>query len=158
MYMWVIIFIVVFLSSFLIYFFVLGRCLKGLALYVDGQDEIGQKRFFPLSVKVHFDPELSPNDWYSSYLWNNVTQGDLACCSDTFVESHYASPIEMDFLELLIYHIHPFGLRKNLTETLPRKFALKEIVSNSDKKSFARNYRKHPITHQFDDDERYLMR
>lgn len=104
---------------------------------------------------VHFEPVLNPNDWYIKYLWNNVTQGGLDCCSDTFVEMHYSSPGEMKKLEFLIYNIHPFGLQKNLTETLPRKFALNEIVKSSDKISFAKNYRKHPITHQFDADERY---
>lgn len=122
---------------------------------MDGLDEIGQKRFFPLSVNIHFEKALNPKDWYSSYLWNNVTQGGLECCSDTFVEMHYASPGEMKKLEFLIYNLHPFGVQKNLTESLPRKFALSEIVNSSDKISYAKNYRKHPITHQFDDDERY---
>lgn len=137
------------------FLFVKGRCLKGLALYVNGHDDKNQKRFFPISVDIHFAPEMNPKDWYIDYLWKNVTQGSLECCSDTFIEMHYVKPKEMNLLELFIYYIHPFGLQKNLTESLPRKLTLEEIIESSDQKIFAKNYRKHKIVHQFDDDEKY---
>lgn len=140
---------------FLSHFVDLGRCLKGLALFIDGHDEIGQKRFFPVRTDVHFQPAIDRNDWYASYLWDNVTQGSLDCCSDTFIDMHYVPPEQMDELEFLIYQVHPFGLQKNLTEILPRKFSLQEIIASSDKKSFAKNYRDHKTVHQIDDDERY---
>jgi hypothetical protein len=140
---------------FKMYFIDLGRCLKGLALFIDGHDKIGQKRFFPVKTDIHFEPALNPNDWYAKYLWNNVTQGGLDCCSDTFIDMHYVTPSQMDELEFLIYQVHPFGLEKNLTETLPRKFFLQEIIASSDQRSFAQNYRNHKTIHQIDDDEKY---
>lgn len=136
-------------------FIVLGRCLKGLALFVNDHDEFNQKRFFPYSLEAHFEKKLDPNTWYSDYLWKNVTPGGLQCCSDTFVEMHYVLPDEMQALEFLIYHLHPFGLQKNLTEKLPRKFSLNEIIETSDQRSFAKNYREHERIHHFDDDEKY---
>jgi hypothetical protein len=71
------------------------------------------------------------------------------------VEMHYIKPNEMRMLEYFIYNLHPFGLEKNLTETLPKKLSIEEIVEASDKRSFAKNYREHKIVHQFDDDEKY---
>lgn len=116
---------------------------------------MGQKRFFPITVEPHFAPKLNPKEWYYDYLWKNVTQGGLECCSDTFVESHYVDPNEMHQLELLIYHVHPFGLQKNLTETLPRKFSLQEVIESAEEISYSKNYRDHITIHQFDEDEKY---
>jgi hypothetical protein len=38
----------------------------------------------------------------------------------------------MYYLDHLIYHVHPFGLEKNFTESLPRKLKLEEIIEASD--------------------------
>lgn len=126
-----------------------------MALFIDGHDEMGQKRFFPVRTDIHFERAINPNDWFPKYLWNNVTQGNLNCCSDTFIDMHYVPPDQMDQFEFLIYQLHPFGLEKNLTETLPRKFSLDEIIAFSDQKSFAKNYHDRETIHQIDDDERY---
>lgn len=57
--------------------------------------------------------------------------------------------------EYLIYHVHPFGIEKNLTETLPRKLSLNEIIAASDAKSFNNFAINHTDHHQLDDSERY---
>jgi glycoprotein-N-acetylgalactosamine 3-beta-galactosyltransferase len=132
-----------------------GQCLKNLAIFLDGRDQLDQKRFFPLSPEQHFKPALDPKFWYSQYLWRNVSQGSLQCCSDTFVSKHYTSPKEMHSLQYLIYNVHPYGLQKNLTETLPRKLSIDEIIKLSDEKSFAPNYKQHKYIHKIDDDEKY---
>ena len=100
----------------------------------------------------------NPDWWYPQYLWRNVTQGGLECCSDTFVEKHYTDPKEMHMLDYLIYHVHPFGLQKNLTETMPRKLSIEELIKLSDEKSFAKNYEEHERKHMIDDDEKYKRR
>jgi glycoprotein-N-acetylgalactosamine 3-beta-galactosyltransferase len=136
-----------------------GRCLKDLAIFLDGRDELNQKRFFPLGPEEHLKPDkLDPTFWYAQYLWRNVSQGGLQCCSDTFVERHYVSPLEMHMLEYLTYHVHPYGLQKNLTETLPRKLSIEELIKLSDEKSFAANYQEHKRNHQIGDDEKYRRR
>ncbi|KAG5674688.1 hypothetical protein PVAND_004640 [Polypedilum vanderplanki] len=133
-----------------------GRCLKDLAIFLDGRDELNQMRFFPIGTEEHMKHEaIDPTFWYSQYLWRNFSQGGLDCCSDTFIESHYASPQEMHMLDYLIYNVHPFGLQKNLTETLPRKLSIEEIIKRSDEKSFAANYQEHRRNHQIDEDEKY---
>jgi len=129
--------------------------LKNLAIFLDGRDQLDQKRFFPLSPEQHFKPALDPKFWYSQYLWRNVSQGGLQCCSDTFVSKHYTSPKEMHSLQYLIYNVHPYGLQKNLTETLPRKLSIEEVIKLSDEKSFAPNYKQHKFIHKIDDDEKY---
>ncbi|KAL7039575.1 hypothetical protein ACKWTF_000036 [Chironomus riparius] len=133
----------------------IGQCLKNLAIFLDGRDQFDQKRFFPLSPEQHFKPALDPTFWYSQYLWRNVSQGGLQCCSDTFISKHYTSPKEMHTLQYLIYNVHPYGLQKNLTEILPRKLSIKELIRLSDEKSFAPNYKQHKIIHNIDDDEKY---
>lgn len=58
-------------------------------------------------------------------------------------------------LQYLIYDVHPFGLQKNLTESLPRKLTIEELIKLSDEKSFASNYKEHQRIHQIDEDEKY---
>lgn len=65
------------------------------------------------------------------------------------------SPKEMYFLEYAIYHVHPFGMQKNLSESLPRKLSLQETMKASDIKSFSPNFIEHKIIHNLDDDEKY---
>ena len=77
--------------------------------------------------------------WYFSDMYYDAVQGNLNCCSDTFIQTHYVEPQHMIFLDYLIYNVHPFGLDKNLTEVLPKKLKLKEISASSNDYSFNRN-------------------
>lgn len=130
--------------------------LRRNAILIDARDEKNEKQMFPIGIKEHLEnKERNMSFWYNQYLWRNVTQGGLRCCSDTFIEAHYIKPQEMYFMEFLIYYMHPFGLEKNLTEKLPRKFSLNEIIKNSDASSFAPNFRAHEIVHYIDEDEKY---
>ena len=106
-------------------------------------------------MEVHLSKSVDPKLWYWEYLWRNVSQGSLKCCSDTVAAMHYITPEVMAQLEFLLYRLHPFGLEKNLTETLPNKLSLDRIIEKSDARSFAKNYRGHKITHNIDADEKY---
>jgi hypothetical protein len=132
----------------------MGVCLSSYALFMDARDEFNQKQIYPLGILEHakYDaPDLSY--WYWSYLWNNVTQGGLGCCSDLLIGEHYVTPKRMHFYEYTIYHVQPFGLQKNLTEQLPRKMTLKEILEISDSKTYSPNFINHTIRHNFDSSE-----
>jgi glycoprotein-N-acetylgalactosamine 3-beta-galactosyltransferase len=134
----------------------IGRCLQGHALAIDGRDMFHQQRFFPIGVEYLMKKgKINPNMWYEKYEWFNVSRGMLKCCSDTVAAMHYISPKEMNFFEFLIYHMHPFGLEKNLTKILPRKLALNEVVEAANARSFSPNYRQHSIIHCMDEDEKY---
>jgi hypothetical protein len=125
-----------------------GNCLSKHAFFVDDRDEKDQKRFFPLKVSAH----LIENDagdlyWYSRYMWGNQTKKGLDCCSDLLIEIHYVSPVEMIILDAYIYYVHPFGISKNVSEKLPRKLSLAEIVASSDSISSSPNFKPHEGTH-----------
>ena len=134
-----------------------GQCLNKFAIFLDARDEKNQKQLFPIGTETHMDKkELDPSFWYTKYLWRNVTQGGLDCCSDIYIGSHYIPPLHMYFMQFLIYNLHPYGTEKNLTEKFPRKFSLEEIIKASDNKSiFASNYKTHESIHYLDDDEKY---
>lgn len=134
-----------------------GACLSKYAIFHDARDEKNQKQIFPIGVKFHLDyKKLNMSIWYFKTLWRNVTNIGLGCCSDVHIASHYTKPKEINLLEFLIYHVHPFGLEKNLTETLPRKLSLDEIIKDSDVGSiFSPNYKEHEIIHYIDEDEKY---
>jgi glycoprotein-N-acetylgalactosamine 3-beta-galactosyltransferase len=128
--------------------------MKYRAIFINDLDEKNQKRFFPFKFEIYTTKEVTEDyDW--NYPWKNTSQGSLDCCSDTFVHMHYVTPTEMNQLEYFVYHVHPFGIEKNLTESLPRKFSLEEIIKTSDEKSLSRNYIEHVKHHQLDDDEKY---
>jgi hypothetical protein len=137
-----------------------GKCLEKYAIFIDARDDKNEKQIFPVGVEEHMkskDPDMSY--WYYRNLWRNVSQGDLKCCSDTWIGNHYVNPKEMHAFEFLIYHFHPFGLEKNLTETLPRKLSLEEIVNASDVKSiYSPNYKEHPRIHYIDESEKYNVK
>lgn len=130
-------------------------CLGTEAIFVDDLDDLGQKRIFPVTLEAHLTPTIDPKLWYWDYLWRNVTQNSLECCSDTFLAMHYIKAEEMAQLEFIIYNLHPFGLKKNLTESLPKKLALDQIINASDKRSNSKNYRAHKLIHNIHEDERY---
>ena len=119
---------------------------------VNEMDDSNQKRFFPIGIREHVKNEY--NDWwYTHYLWYNNTRDNLGCCSDTFAAMHYVSTKKMYALDYFVYHVHPFGLQKNLTETLPRKLSIEEIVAASDIKGYGRTFKDHEPIHNFDDSE-----
>lgn len=109
----------------------LGLCLNNHTFLPDSRDQIKQERFFPLGIDIHFLAKEDTEFWYSKYNFYKVAQGNLSCCSDTFVSAHYVTPAAMYFMEYLIYHVHPFGIEKNLTESRPRKFTKNEIFELS---------------------------
>lgn len=109
---------------------------------------------FPSGIREHMDTQVrEPRQWFWQYLWKNVTQGGLDCCSDIFIGDTTWGPREIYGQEYFIYHVHPFGVSKNLTEVLPRKLTMDEIIKASDAISYAPNFEPHEIVHYFDDDE-----
>lgn len=136
----------------------LGKCLQTHAFAIDGRDLSKLQRFFPVGVKYHMKTKVNPKFWYEYYQWFNGTRGSLDCCSDTIAAMHYIPPKEMNFLEFLIYNLHPFGLTKNLTESLPDKFTLKQIINAAEEESLSPMYKKHKITHNLDDNEIFKRR
>lgn len=133
-----------------------GQCLKKYAVFIDARDSKNQKQIFPVGVEEHLQHRAADfSYWYWTNLWRNVTQGGLDCCSDVYIGAHYVSPKEMYLLKYLIYNVHPFGLKKNVTESLPRMLSLDEIIKASDVKSFSPNFRIHENVHYIDQDEKY---
>jgi len=133
-----------------------GRCMKNHALFIDARDSSDQKQMFPAGIEEHVkykDPDFSY--WYWTNLYRNVTQGGLGCCSDIFIEAHYVHLKEFYLMDYLIYNVYPFGVLKNVTEVLPRKLTLEEVIKKSDEKSYSPNYTPHKIVHYFDEDEKY---
>lgn len=118
-----------------------GTCLNRNAILVDTRDQFNQQRFFPIGIDPHFRTDIDGN-WYFQRNYYNLTRYDLSCCSDVVVELHYIPPVEMYLLEYFIYHVHPFGLENNLTETYPKKLKLDEILKASNTPSFAESFQK----------------
>lgn len=133
----------------------MGRCLQNSAIFVDERDELLQKRFFPAGVEEHFRAKKDPNYWYDNSQYYEVAQGNLSCCSDTPAGFHYITPQEMYMLEFLTRYVHPFGLERNITEQLPRKLKLKEILLKADIESQSIKFKKHSTFHYLDDTEKY---
>jgi hypothetical protein len=71
------------------------------------------------------------------------------------VNLHYVTPKELYLYDYFIYNVHPFGLNKNLSETVPRKLPLSEIIQASDVASRAKNFKAHEIMHEIEADEKY---
>ncbi|CAO1369060.1 unnamed protein product [Diamesa hyperborea] len=107
----------------------MGRCLENTAIFVDTRDDLNQMRFFPISVEEHMEPERLPDYWYFDYLYYNVTQGSMDCCSDTVAGLHYIDPIEMYMLDYLIYDVRPYGFVLN-TESVNRMRNVMKYNSN----------------------------
>lgn len=137
-----------------------GQCLNKYAIFIDARDSKNQKQIFPVGVAEHLQfKEPDMNYWYYRNLWRNVTQGGLECCSDVYIGSHYIPPREMYLMQFIVYQLHPFGIQKNLTESLPRKLSLDEIIAASDMKSiYSPNYLEHERIHYIDDDEKYSVK
>jgi glycoprotein-N-acetylgalactosamine 3-beta-galactosyltransferase len=129
-----------------------GACLDKQAIFVNEMDELNQKRFFPLSVDEHLAGYIA-EDWFFEYLWYKNQIGGLGCCSDTVCAIHYIHPKQLFELDYMIYHVHPFGVRKNETEKLPRKLTIKEIIAASDIKGVGSSYKNHKPVHHFESSE-----
>lgn len=134
----------------------MGKCLKNSAIFVDERDDKMEKRFFPVGVQEHMKRDRDENYWYPKNQYYKVAQGNLSCCSDVPAGFHYVIRGEDYLLEYLIYHVHPFGLTKNLTETLPRKLKLKDILRASDAESSSPNFVKKPTAHDLEPSEIYI--
>lgn len=133
----------------------MGECLAHHAIFVDCRDELHQKRFFPVGVEEHMRKKVDPKYWYTERVYYNITQGNIDCCSETSAEYHYINPREIRVLDYYIYKVHPFGIDDHLTEVLPQKLSLKEIIEASDANSSAPLFKKHQDNHYMDPDEFY---
>jgi glycoprotein-N-acetylgalactosamine 3-beta-galactosyltransferase len=131
-----------------------GTCLDKHAIFVNEMDELNQKRFFPISADEHLAGFIA-EDWFFEYLWYKNQIGGLGCCSDTVCAMHYIYPTQLYVLDYMIYHVHPFGISKNVTEKLPRKLSIKEIIAASDIKGAGSAYVKHEPVHYFEKSELY---
>lgn len=136
----------------------MSKTLAHYAIFPDTRDEKLQQRFFPypLDQSLNHTTERSLiHQWYFDRLYYNVPQGGTDCCSDVIVQCHYIKSYTLYFLEYLIYNVHPFGLEKNLTETLPRKLGLQEIIKASDAKSYGSFIGEHEDVHDLTSSEVY---
>lgn len=134
----------------------LGKCLENSTIFIDERDELKQKRFFPVGVNEHLNEQNeNVSYWYDQMLYYDVKYGSLECCSDTFVNSHYITPRQQYMLNYLIYNVHPFGLQKNVSETLPPKLTFDEILKASDVASNASDFQSHAIFHDLESSEKF---
>lgn len=133
----------------------MGRCLAHSAIFVDCQDELHQKRFFPLGVEFHMKKPPAPTHWYAKSLYYNSTYGNTSCCSDTSVGFHYVRPRELYALDYFIYKAYPFGLDDHSDDEMPKKLALNEIIAASDAHSAAPNFKVHKNYHDLEPSEIY---
>ena len=133
----------------------LGRCLSNEAIFVDGHDDLNQKRFFPVSIEEHMKAETEVVPWwYTEKEFYNSPQGSTDCCSNTSVNFHYIDPQEMFKIEYLIYKVHPFGLDHQV-ERLPHKLSLENIIKASDVPSPSKQFKPHRAFHNMDSSEIY---
>lgn len=131
----------------------MGLALTRQAIFVDERDDNLQKRFFPVGVTQHLQKGRKEY-WYFKWLYYDVPQGSFNCCSDVPIQFHYTKPPSLYFHEYVVYHAHPFGVSKNLTETLPRKLSLREIIAASDS-DCPKNLPNHTNDHQMFSSEVY---
>ena len=135
----------------------LGRCFENQTIFVDERDEKKEKRFFPVGIMEHFGLKNENSSyWYDDMLFYESKYGGLECCSETIVNLHYISPMEMYMLDYLIYNVYPFGFNKNITKLNHSKIPLDDIIKASDINSTAKDFRgSHIANHEFDEDEKY---
>ena len=116
-------------------------CIANYTISVDCRDEQKAKRFYPVGTETHMVKDKDMSYWYYANMYYDAPQGNIDCCSDTVAQIHYVLPKEMHMLEYLAYQVHPFGLEKNITETLPQKIKMKEILRRSNDTSESSNRR-----------------
>ncbi|CAO1358115.1 unnamed protein product [Diamesa tonsa] len=133
----------------------MGKCLEKTAIFVDTRDDKNQMTFFQMSVEEHFNPNRIPDNWYWKYLYYNVTQGSMDCCSKTLAGLHYITPREMYMLDYLIYDVKPYGIEQH-DDKKPPKLPLAEILRRSNEKSSSPNFREHEVIHEMEESEKYF--
>jgi hypothetical protein len=99
--------------------------MRNFTTFINDQDPSGQKRFFEGPIEQYMWKEKSIKVMAMYY---DSPQGSLNCCSDLVAHMHYVKPWEMYLYEYLVYRVHPFGIEKNLTETIPGKLSMQEIL------------------------------
>lgn len=134
----------------------MGKCLEGYAIGLDAHNLLGQKQFFPIGPEAYMGPKSNnwPTWWYESMEWEDYERGGLGGIADTLACIHYASPKEMYLINHLVFNIYPFGFVRP-SDILPKKLSLNEIIKASDAESKSRNYFKHDIVHNLEEDEKY---
>lgn len=133
----------------------MGKALAHSAIFVDSRDEMHRERFFPLPLTTLITNHFAADFWYSTSNYYKVNPNGLDGYSDVPIAFHYIKPEQLYALEYLIYHVHPFGFEKNLTEVLPRKLSLKEIIAASDIESQALKFIKHETYHNMTSSEHF---
>ena len=134
--------------------FTMGCILSHQSIFVDTRDELQQQKFFPIGITGLFKlPNDLSQNFYFNYTYYNVSYESLTCCSDVPIAFHYMEPQEIISMEYFFYHVHPFGVAKNITEKIGRKLKLDEIILASDKKVFAPNFIEHLDYHNFSSSE-----
>jgi hypothetical protein len=132
----------------------MGQTLQNLAIFVDTRDEMKRQRFLPLGMTGHLRKPDSPDYWIDDKTYYKpLSSRNMSGLSDVPISFHYVKDSEFYLREFFFYHFHPFGLEKNLTETLPRKLTLKEIIEASDAKSESKLYKEHKHVHNMDSSE-----
>lgn len=131
----------------------LGKCLAKSAIFVDTRDEQKEMRFFALSIHEHLLPNRNPGFWYFNNLYYQVAQGSVDCCSKTIAGMHYIGRNEMYSLDYLIYHVHPYGVRKYENDGIPEKLTLEEILRRSRDRNPEKKFLANNIVNQMDASE-----
>ncbi|KAH9287390.1 Glycoprotein-N-acetylgalactosamine 3-beta-galactosyltransferase 1 [Echinococcus granulosus] len=93
----------------------LGACAEAVNVtLVDSLDEHEQEVFHPFPPAYMIDKRaMEATSWVQSYNYYPLKTG-LNCCSDHSVSFHYVSPWEMYTMDYLIYHLHPFGIARDM--------------------------------------------
>jgi glycoprotein-N-acetylgalactosamine 3-beta-galactosyltransferase len=107
----------------------MGKCLENSTIQVDTRDEKDGHRFFPVSPSDAMDPFGTPY-WYQKNQFYKINIG-LNCCSETAIGFHYVDISHMYLMEYLFYKVHPFGISRNISYTLPEKIGMQEILQSS---------------------------
>lgn len=109
----------------------MGQTLADRSISVDTRDDNQGARFLPVKIEELMVESISDKYWlhrYNFYEEWKININGTRCCSDTVIAFHCRKTANRYLLEYLIYHAHPFGLSKNLTETLPTQLSKEEFV------------------------------